>query len=231
MRLPCRLPLAFALALAFAFVLAAALPPPAAAQANDPSFNLLNRSGQAIREIYVSPVQERFWGRDLLNAEVLPNGRAYPVRLSPAQGCQQDVRVVYADGRDEERRGQNTCAMTTMVFGAANPPQAQRPAPPAAPRPGQAPPQQTPPQQAGNPSFNLVNHGRGPIREIYVSSERDTQWGEDRLGADVLPPGRHLPVRLTVNDCVNDVRVVWMDGSTEDRRGIDTCRVVNLVFQ
>jgi hypothetical protein len=188
----------------------------APAQSGDPSFNLLNRSGQPIREIYVSPVQERFWGRDLLGAETLPDGRSFPVRLAPSLGCEQDVRVVYADGRDEERRGQNTCAMTTMVFGTA--PQAgQR----ATPRGG---------QQAGNPSFNLVNHGNGPIREVYVSSVRETVWGEDRLGADVLPPGRHLPVRLAVDACENDVRIVWMDGRSEERRGIDTCRLINLVF-
>lgn len=191
-----------------------ALAAPARAQ-GDPSFHLVNRSGQVINEIYVSPVRETNWGRDLLGTDVLPNGRAFPVRIAPAAGCRQDVRVVYADGRPEERRNQDTCAITEMVFGTAAPPQA-----------GTAPP-----GAAGNPSFNLVNRGGGPIREIYVSSAREAHWGEDRLGADILPPGRHLEVRLPLNDCVNDVRVVWMDGRREDRRAIDTCRLVNLVFQ
>jgi hypothetical protein len=183
-----------------------ALAGPALAQ-GDPSFNLVNRSGQPINEIYVSPVTEQFWGRDLLGADVLPDGRAFPVRIAPAAGCRHDVRVVYADGRAEQRRDQNTCAIAEMVFGAA-----------AAP-------------QAANPSFNLVNYGRAPIREVYVSSARESNWGQDRLGANVLPPGRHLEVRLPVDDCVNDVRVVWMDGRREDRRQVDTCRLVNLVFQ
>ncbi len=190
----------------------------AAAQSNDPSFNLVNRSGQAINEIYVSAVREQFWGRDLLGSDVLPDGRSFPVRLAPSLGCQQDVRVVFADGRNEERRNQNTCAITEMVFGTAAAPQA-RPAPGA------------PANPQANPSFNLVNHGRAPIREVYVSSVTDTAWGEDRLGANVLPPGRHLEVRLPAGDCMNDIRVVWMDGRPEERRQVDTCRLINMVFQ
>jgi hypothetical protein len=102
-----------------------------------------------------------------------------------------------------------------VVFGSA------APAPSAAPRPGTG---------GTNPSFNLVNHGRQPMREVYVSSARDTVWGQQRL-PQALEPGRHLPVRLPTDDCVNDVRVVWMDGRVEDRRQVDTCRMVNMVFQ
>jgi hypothetical protein len=187
---------------------------PAMAQTGDPSFNLVNRSGQTINQIYVSPVQEPNWGRDWLGTEVLPNGRAFPVRIPPSAGCRQDVRVVYADGRPDERRNIDTCAITELVFGAAAPPQ-------AAPRQGGS---------GANPSFNLVNQGAQPVREVYVSSARDTNWGQQRL-AQPMQPGQHLPVQLPVGDCVNDVRVIWMDGRIEDRRQVDTCQVVNLVFQ
>jgi hypothetical protein len=182
---------------------------PALAQP-DPSFNLVNRSGQAINEIYVSPVREPNWGHDLLGAEVLPDGRAFPVRLSPAAGCRQDVRVVYADGRSEERRNLDTCALSELVFGSAGVPRGAG--------------------AEGNPSFNLVNHGALPIREVYVSSARETSWGQQRL-PQVLDPGRWLAVRLPQDDCVNDVRVVWADGRSEERRRLDTCRLVNLVFR
>jgi hypothetical protein len=205
--------------LVFLAALLAAMP--AAAQSNDPSFNLVNRSGQPINEIYVSPVNDRNWGRDLLGTEILPNGRAFPVRIAPSAGCHQDVRVVYADGRPEERRGQDTCAITELVFGTA----AAAPAPPATRGGGVGPA-----AQGGNPSFNLVNHGRGPMREVYVSSARDTHWGNQRLPR-AMNPGEHLAVRLAENDCVNDVRVIWADGRTEDRRAVDTCRLVNMVFQ
>ncbi|MGG5817464.1 hypothetical protein [Falsiroseomonas sp. HW251] len=187
---------------------------PALAQQGDPSFNLVNRSGQAINEIYVTPVTQQNWGRDLLGSDVLPNGRAFAVRIAPAAGCRQDVRVVYADRRPEERRNVDTCAITEMVFGAA------APAPQARPAPGGS---------TGNPSFNLVNQGGQPIREVYVSSVRQQDWGTQRL-PQPLAPGAFLPVSLPQDDCVNDVRVVWADGRREDRRQVDTCRMVNLVF-
>lgn len=187
---------------------------PAAAQ-QDPSFNLVNRSGQVIREVYVSPSSEQFWGRDWLGADVLPNGRSLPIRLAPSAGCQHDIRVVYADNRSEERRGVNTCGVVQVVFG--NAPAAPTPAPSAG-------------AERRNPSFNLVNHGRGPIREVYVSSVRDTSWGMQRLPRPINP-GEYLAVRLAEDDCINDIRVIWQDGRTEDRRQVDTCSIVNMVFQ
>ncbi|WP_439550879.1 hypothetical protein [Falsiroseomonas sp.] len=194
---------------------------PSLAQQGDPSFNLVNRSGQVINEIYVSATREPNWGRDLLGQSTLANGATFPVRIAPAAGCRQDIRVVYADGRPEERRNQDTCTITEMVFGTAAP-RAPNAGPVPAPSPGAT--------QGGNPSFNLVNRGRAQIREIYVSSSRDNDWGPDRLGQNTLPIGQHLPVQLPQGDCVNDIRIVWMDGRPEERRAIDTCQLVNVVF-
>jgi hypothetical protein len=184
---------------------------------SDPSFNLVNRSGQPVHHLFVSPVSNPNWGHDLLGNDVLPDGRAFPVRIPPAAGCRQDVRVVYADGQAEERRNQDTCRITQMVFGGA------AAVPPAAPA-------QPPGQAEANPSFNLVNHGAQPMREVYVSSARDQNWGQQRLPR-TMNPGEHLAVRLPAGECVNDVRVVWQDGRAEERRGLDTCRIVNLVIR
>jgi hypothetical protein len=205
-----------------ALAAAICLMPGLAAAQGDPSFNLVNRSGQTINEIYVSPVTQPNWGRDLLGQDTLANGRSFPVRIAPGAGCRQDVRVVYADGRPEERRNQDTCAISEMVFGAAAPPQA------APPQGGQ--PQGGQQQGGGNPSFNLVNHGRAPMREVYVSSVRQDSWGDQRL-RQPMQPGAHLAVRLPSGDCLNDVLVVWADGRREERRQVDTCRITNLVFQ
>lgn len=198
-------------------LLLAVLPGIAAAQ-GDPSFHLVNRSGQAILEIYVSAVTDTNWGRDLLGQDVLPNGRSFPVRIAPAAGCRQDVRVVYADRRVEERRNQDTCGIAEMVFGTSVPPATQAP-----------PGQQRAQPAASNPSFNLVNHGRGAMREVYVSSVQQDSWGEQRL-TQPMQPGAHLAVRLPAGDCLNDVLVVWADGRREERRRVDTCRIVNMVF-
>jgi hypothetical protein len=198
---------------------------PAAAQ-GDPSFNLVNRSGQVIREIYVSPSEERYWGPDLLQTQVLPNGRSFAVRLPVSAGCRQDVRVVYADGRPEQRRAQDTCRISEMVFGAAAGP---GPGPGTGPGSGPAPGGSAR-DETTNPSFNLVNQGGSNITAVHVSPVQEDSWGQNRLGNQLLTPGRHLAVRLRSGECENDIRIVWADGRSEERRRIDTCRIVNLVF-
>jgi hypothetical protein len=185
---------------------------PAAAQSNDPSFNLVNRSGQTINEIYVSSARQRDWGRDWLGQSVLPNGQSWPVRIPAGQDCENDIRVVYANGSAEERRRVNTCNLTDVVFGQG---QAQGPQP-------------TPPAQVSNPSFNVVNNTGRTINEIYVSLSSDSNWGADRLGANVLPAGQSCAVRLPVGDCVYDIRIVLDNNSAQERRRVNTCELTNL---
>lgn len=85
------------------------------------------------------------------------------------------------------------------------------------------------PQAASlDPSFRLNNAGGRTIREVYVSAAADSQWGPDRLGREVLGPGRYLVVRLPGGQCVNDVRVVFMDGTAQERRQVNTCALADL---
>lgn len=190
-----------------------AIAAPAAAQSTDPSFNLVNRSGQTINEIYVSAASQSNWGRDWLGQNVLPNGQSWPIRIPQGQECTNDIRVVYANGSAEERRRVNTCNLTEVVFGA----QAQAP-------------QATPPATAQNPSFNLVNNSGRTINEIYVSLATDTNWGADRLGQNVLPAGQSFAIRLPVGDCIYDIRVVYNDNSAAEKRRVNTCELTNVTF-
>jgi hypothetical protein len=82
-----------------------------------------------------------------------------------------------------------------------------------------------------DPSFRLNNSGNRVIREVYVSSARESSWGADRLGADTLPPGRAMVVRLPDGQCVNDVRVVFMDGEAQERRQVNTCALTDMAFR
>lgn len=93
-----------------------------------------------------------------------------------------------------------------------------------------APPQ--PPQQqvSDDPSFRLTNRGSITIQEVYVSSVRTDDWGEDRLGADVLEPGQSIIIRLPRGDCLNDIRIVFDDDSAQERRRVDTCAVTDIGF-
>lgn len=79
---------------------------------------------------------------------------------------------------------------------------------------------------AGDPSFTLVNRGGSVIRELFVTPGGDANWGRNRLDKRGIPPGGSFDVRRrTDGNCNMDVRAVYADGRTEDRRGVNTCNV------
>lgn len=92
----------------------------------------------------------------------------------------------------------------------------------AAPAYAQAPPQR---------ELTVTNRGRQPIHEIYVSTASSDDWGDDRLGTTPLAPGRPFRVRLgRVRDCRFDLRVVYGDERSEERRDVDICRNRQVAF-
>jgi hypothetical protein len=86
--------------------------------------------------------------------------------------------------------------------------------------------------RGGNPSFVLTNGTNATIREVYVSLSSDNNWGGDRLGANVLNPGQGLNVNLpSGNVCTVDIRVVYMNGQSAERRRVETCSISQFVWR
>ena len=83
------------------------------------------------------------------------------------------------------------------------------------------------PVQAQDPSFRVNNRTATVINEVYVSSSNDNAWGADRLGANVLAPGQSLTIRLPQAQCMNDIRIVFANGQTHERRRVDTCQITD----
>lgn len=196
---------------AFAALATVATALPALAQSNDPSFTLVNRSGRTIFAAFASSATDPNWGQDRLGRDVLPDGRSIRIRL--VGPCQTDIRVVYdrQGGPSEERRNVDTCAQPEQVFTGGQ---------------GGGAPQQ--PAAAANPSFNLVNNGSRAVQQVFASPSTDQNWGPDRLGADVVPPGQVFPVRLPAGECIYDIRIVYADGQAQERRRVNLCEITNL---
>ncbi|MFM7344333.1 MAG: S1C family serine protease [Tagaea sp.] len=219
-------------ALAFAvFALIGASAPEVHAQSTgDPSIALVNRSGRTINAAFASLSSETNWGADRLGANVvLPNGQRFQLNL-PQGPCQWDLAVVYDDGRREEKRNQNLCAVTEVTFDASQA-RAAQPGQQGAQQGGQqarpAPQQQT----TGDPSFALVNRSGRTINEAFASLANDTNWGQDRLGANtVLPNGQRFQMNLPQGPCQWDVAVVYDDGRREEKRNQNLCAVTELAF-
>jgi hypothetical protein len=86
-------------------------------------------------------------------------------------------------------------------------------------------------QAAPNPSFYLVNHADSAIREVFATSAGLPTWGRDRLASNRIPPGQSYPIRLPADGtCIYDIKVVYANGQSEERRALNTCAVDNVVF-
>ena len=191
----------------------ALLPSMAFADAPNPSFYLVNRSQQQINQVYVSPAAAAGWGRDQLGDDTIEPGGNFAVRLHADGTCVFDLRIVYEDGRSEERRGVNTCSVDNITF---NDPVAS--SPPASPAP----------QAANDPSFRAVNTSRREIDEIYARRAGTTPWGEDRLGDDTIDAGESKVIHLPGGQCVWDVRFVFAGGRTLEKHRLNLCGITDL---
>ncbi len=184
--------------------------------AQNPSFNLLNRSSSAIRELYVTPAGDERWGRNRLTRPV-PAGASFPVRRRIDGNCIFDIRVVYADGRKQDRRGVDSCktedvaigtTVETSVAGASK-----------AGASGKA---------NDDPSFRLVNHGGQSIAELYATPSGLGHWGENRL-ATPLAPGAEQSVHVDrQSSCLFDVKVVLADHKAREKHNTNLCRINDL---
>ena len=193
-------------------------------------FYVINNSGAQINEIYVSSSRVQQWGPDVLGASVLPAGNQ--VFITPTfSDCVLDVRVVYIGGREESRMGVNACSITRIAFGGGGAVGIQQaPGAGAGAVVGGGPGGRM--ISSGNPSFVFVNSTGTTIREIYASMSTQSGWGQDRLGANVLNPGAQINIGLPQGQgCNTDIRVVYMNGAAQERRGVETCSISNLTWR
>ena len=183
-----------------------------AARADDapnPSFYLVNHTGQAIKEVYASPVSATGWGQDRLGDAPVNPGANAPIRLLADGNCLFDLRFVYADGHAEERRGVNTCEVDDVTAGA--------PVPAGNP--------------ARDPSFRIINRGRRTVTEVQTRPSGSSTWGLDRLGSTTIDVESYKVIPLPAGQCIWDVRIVFEEGPDLERRGINLCDITDFPVQ
>jgi hypothetical protein len=117
----------------------------------------------------------------------------------PSGECINDLKIVFQNGEPREQRAMNTCALSQVNVGGTS------------------------------PAFALVNNSGKIIKELYISSAHNGSWGTDRLGDNMLANGQAIQVRIPSPECVNDIRVIYRDGSSSERRNINTCDVSYVV--
>jgi hypothetical protein len=191
----------------------------APAGAQNSSFNLVNRSQVVIKELFVTASGNTHWGQNRLDGKAghptsLAPGASFAVRRALDTNCIFDIRVVLADGRTEDRRGVNTCAVEDVAFGG-----------PAAA--GQV---AATGKAADDPSIKLFNRSARPITEFRAVATGSTGGASpNRLGPSPLPPDNFRAITMPRDgNCIFDLRVVFADGKAVEKKKANLCRIAEL---
>ena len=78
--------------------------------------------------------------------------------------------------------------------------------------------------------LKVTNGGTMRIEALYVSVPDDNEWGDDRLGRQMLLPGQYRLVRLD-DRCRYDVQAIYDDGAKREFDNVDTCTTNEITFR
>jgi hypothetical protein len=73
----------------------------------------------------------------------------------------------------------------------------------------------------------IINTTQTTMREFYASNVNRTNWEEDILGQDVLPPGQSVTINIDDGSgmCLYDFKAVFTDGDVVIRNRINVCQI------
>ena len=87
------------------------------ASAADADFTLVNRTGYALNEVFISPTKKSSWGKDRLGANQLVNGQSRKFKFGDTKNCVQDIKVIFTDDESEvEWEGFNLCELDKITL-------------------------------------------------------------------------------------------------------------------
>ena len=85
--------------------------------AGDADFTLVNKTGYAIREVYLSPAHKTKWGNDWLGNNTLDNNKQRLFKFRDKSSCVQDLMVVFDDdGSDVTWEDFNLCELNKITL-------------------------------------------------------------------------------------------------------------------
>ena len=83
----------------------------------DADFTLVNRTGFAIREVYIAAAKSNNWGKDRLGDGTLGNSRQRLFKFSDKASCKQDLQVVFDDdGSEVVWEGFDLCSIDKITL-------------------------------------------------------------------------------------------------------------------
>jgi hypothetical protein len=183
---------------------------------------ITNQTGYTAFFLYFSPSSSTEWGNDLLGRNVLLSGSSWKHRLSSNHraGTLYDIRLTDLDGDTYSKFQIPISANQNIVFNIADIDL------------GNLQPTQTqslPPPRMQDIPVRIFNRTGYHVWHVYVSPSSSSEWGQDRLGNDVLMNGANVTVRINSPGRF-DIRLVDSDGDTYTKMGVEVGRNVDIDF-
>lgn len=80
-------------------------------------FDLVNKTGYTIDQVYVTPAHANDWQEDVLGRDTLSNGEGVHIRFSRgSKGCLWDLKVVFTDNEIAEWHDFDLCATSKIII-------------------------------------------------------------------------------------------------------------------
>lgn len=80
-------------------------------------FDLVNKTGYPIEEVYVAPSSSDDWQEDVLGEGILENGKTVHIRFNRAtKTCKWDLMVVYSDRETAEWNEFDLCDTSKIII-------------------------------------------------------------------------------------------------------------------
>ena len=87
------------------------------AQAAQQDFELHNKTGYQIDEVYVSQSAEQNWGEDVMGSQSLEDGNVVNITFKHAgSACRWDMHVKYNDGDEATWNSLNLCNISKVTL-------------------------------------------------------------------------------------------------------------------
>ncbi len=91
------------------------------------------------------------------------------------------------------------------------------------------PPRSASTKPANDPTFRLINAGDKAVTEVFATPAGRSNWGKNRLDKGTLPAqGAHVFTLPRDGNCIYDLKVVFIDGKSRQRKAVNLCKLSDL---
>ena len=77
--------------------------------------------------------------------------------------------------------------------------------------------------------FTFANQSGNTVNEFYYGPSSNSNWGRDRLGENVLPPGRSVNFNPGGSGGLYDFKVGWANGDNAELMRVNICSTSTIV--